>query len=426
MSHRTTLPLILLIAASLFVGPMAASADVGSDVLEALKKGLRSDDLEQKTKAIIDVGRLSGQLSPAQKKAAAAQLNRAFGKATDTEVRRTMVRALARLRHENGWVPVINAALEDKTDLVRKTARLEVFAGRSDMLEVLQTLIGQEKNAAYKSRLILLIGDRRKHDAVPFLITLLADRETMVKTCAAEALEAITKQPLGYSAKRWAGWRKVWEKRKLAKGDTGPSVAPEHEEGKEPEPHATRSLHPDFYGLRIRSKDVVFVVDISGSVGSTGVQDAKRELVKAVESLGSDVSIAALFFSEKVHFWKDGQMVKATPDNKADLAFFLRGLEPGRKTDVFSAFNAGLKIIDRRVEELAKLGIERKRPATLLAVSDGQDNVRGVPMRIIEERLDRLDLERAQVHSIVLGGKHNKLMRMLAHYGSGKYILVPR
>ncbi len=290
----------------------------------------------------------------------------------------------------------------------------------------MQTLVKQEKNAAYKSRLILLLGDRRRHDAVPFLITQLKDREAMVQASAAEALEAITKQPLGYDAKRWALWRTVWEKRKIAKGDTGPSVAPEHEEGEEPEPHATRSLHPEFYGQRIRSKDVVFVVDISGSVGSTGVQDAKRELVKAVERLGTDVSISALFFSEKVHFWKDGQMVQATPDNKADLVFFLRGLEPGKKTDVFSAFNAGLKIVQRRVEELQKLGIERKRPATLLAVSDGRDNVAGVPMHIIEERLDRLDLERTVVHSIVLGGKHNKLMRMLAHYGSGKYILVPR
>lgn len=271
-----------------------------------------------------------------------------------------------------------------------------------------------------------MLGDRRRHDAVPYLITLLRDPKAIVQAAAAEALEAITKQPLGYNAKRWTVWRTVWEKQKVAKGDTGPSVAPDEGPGEEPEPHVTRSLHPEFYGLRIRSKDVVFVIDISGSVGSTGVQAAKRKLIDAVERLGSDVSIAALFFSDKVHFWQEGRMVLATPENKENLVFFLRGLEPGKKTDVFSAFNAGLKILQRRGEELEKQGIERKHPAALLAVSDGQDNVAGVPMHIIEERLDRLDLERTVVHSIVLGGKPNKVMQMLAHYGSGKYIVVPR
>ena len=85
----------------------------------------------------------------------------------------------------------------------------------------------------------------------------------------------------------------------------------------------------------------------------------------------------------------------------------------------------------RIVDELKGTGfrvakIERKEPATLIAVSDGQDNVKAIPIHVIEERLDRLDLERTVVHSVVLGGKPSKLMQMLAYYGSGKYIVVPR
>ncbi len=421
---RLLLPLALL--GALLGAPAAVHADVGADVLAALKRGLKSKSPELKAKAVLDVGRFAGRLSPAQKKTAAAQLNKAFDRESETEIRRTMVRALALLKTENGWVPVINAALTDRDPKVRSTARLEVFGGRGDLLEVMQGFIRQEKSASYRARLVLLLGDRRKPDAVPYLADLLGDKKRLVVAAAAEALEAITGQAFGFDGAKYKLWHARWMKSLPKDGETGPSVAPTEGPGKEPEPHVTRSLHPDFYGLKIRSKDVVFVIDISGSVGSGGVGRAKQELVQAVELLGSDVHVSALFFSDKIEYWQKGQMVPATPENKENLVFFLRGLDPGKRTDVFTAFNAGLRILDKRATHLAEQGIERKEPATLIAVSDGQDNMKRVPLHVIEERLDRLDLERTVVHSIVLGGKPSKLMQMLAYYGSGKYIVVPR
>ena len=403
----------------------SARADIASDVLTALKRGIRSDVPEVRARAITDVGRYSAHLDAAQKKQAAALMHKALRKESDTELRRLLVRAMARVHHQNGWIPVVNAALSELDPKVRQAARLEVFRGRGDLLAVITKLIRQEKNASYRAQLALLLGDRRRHDAVPMLITLLEEKDKMLVAAAAEALEAISGAAHGFDGAAWKDWHVRWRAERPKGGNVGPSVAPEDEEGKEPEPHKTRSLHPEFYGLKLTSKDIVFVVDISGSVGPGGVDKAKRRLLDAVHLLGSDVRMAVLFFAEDLHPWNKGQMVPATPDNKEKLAFFLKGLGPGSKTDVFTAFNAGLKILQRRVEERKANDEEAPEPATLIAVSDGHNNIKSVPFEVVEEKLDRLDLENTVVHSVVLGGKPNRLMKMLATYGGGHYILVP-
>ncbi len=415
-----------LLAGLMALATGVARADIAGDVLSALKRGIRSDVPEVRARAITDVGRYSAHLDDAQKKQAAALMHKTLRKESDTELRRLLVRAMARVHHQNGWIPVINAALSELDPKVRAAARLEVFRGRGDLLEITAKLIRQEKNANYRAQLALLLGDRRRHDAVPLLIELLDEKDRMLVAAAAESLEAISGAANGFDVEAWKSWHVRWRVERPTDGNVGPSVAPEDEEGKEPPLHKTRSLHPEFYGLKLTSKDIVFVVDISGSVGPGGVDQAKRRLLDAVHLLGSDVRMAVLFFAEELHPWNKGQMVAATPDNKEKLGFFLKGLGPGSKTDVFTAFNAGLRILQRRVEERKASGEDAPEPATLIAVSDGHNNVKSVPFEVVEEKLDRLDLEHTVVHSVVLGGKPNRLMKMLATYGGGHYILVPR
>jgi len=123
-------------------------------------------------------------------------------------------------------------------------------------------------------------------------------------------------------------------------------------------------------------------------------------------------------------------MVPATPENKEDLALYLRGLDPGKRTDAYSAFNAGLRIVQKRVDEKKAKGEKLREAATLIVVSDGQHNKNKADKDAptfdkIKERLDRLDLKNSIVHAVVLGGKHSQLMYLLAKYGGGHHIIVP-
>jgi uncharacterized protein with von Willebrand factor type A (vWA) domain len=193
----------------------------------------------------------------------------------------------------------------------------------------------------------------------------------------------------------------------------------------EPPPVVIRGLTPEFLGLTLTSKDLVFVVDISGSMGTGGIDGARRALERAVDRLASDVRFTALFFAEEVKVFKP-DLVPALPKAKEELHFFLRGLAPGRKSDVYTPVNAGLALIKKRLEEKQAAGEPIREAITLIVVSDGRDNMAKTPPDVIAERLERLDLKHCVVDAVLVGGEDNPFMRALAARTGGHYVVTPR
>ncbi len=426
---RPTHPLPRILGATLVACVLAASGAFAAEetpakLLHRLKTALKKGSEEERKAAVNDVGRLSGHLDHGQSMQAAKCLRRALDTEESSEVRRLMIRALARFKLTHAWLPVIWTSQEDRDPAVKDQARQEVLSGGADYLEVMRKILKEETSQSFRAELLLILRDRRKPDAAPILLDALKDKSLIVRSAAAEALEAISGVAFGYDARKWKVWHQRWLKSRPAKGG-GPSVATGGRV-EEPPPHVTRSLHPSFYRLPLTAKDIVFVIDISGSVGSGGVGRAKQQLTNAVALLASDVNIAALFFSDTVHTWKDGAMVPASPLNKEDLIKFLRGLKPGRQTDVYTPLNYGLKILDHRVKAKQQANETFREPVTMITVSDGQNNMKALPPRVIADKLDRLDPVTSVVHSVVLGTKDSPLMQAVARLGGGHYIRAER
>jgi hypothetical protein len=341
----------------------------------------------------------------------------------EERVRVDLLRALAGLDEENAWIAVLVASASEKGDAAREEARRLVLVARGGMLDAAARLLREDDSPTFRADVVLLLGRRRRTDAVRVLLDALADPHPRVVAAAAEALEAVSGQALGYDAAAWKAWAS-------SQAGTPPGPAMGEVVTKEPEtppvpppPPPVRGLVPSFYGIPLASKDVVFVLDVSGSVGANGLETGKAELVRAVERLASDVRVAALFFDETVRAWHP-ETVPATPEAKEDLARFVRGIGRGKRTDVMTPLNAGLQIVRRRVE--ARLAAkEGGEPATMVVVSDGQENVRATPGEAVGDKLDRLDLEHAVVHAVVLGGRDSPLLRALARRGGGRYLVVP-
>ena len=415
-------PTLLVLLVLLLPAPAGRAADASEtaqEALGALKRALRGDAEEAKRTAVIDVGRLSGHLDRREQLTVAKVLRKALAEEESSEIRRLMIRALARMSHEHAWIPVILASQEDRDPVVRAQARQEVLSGGSDELEAIGRIVRTETSVSFRAELLLLLRDRRKVDGVPLLLTGLEDEHRIVRAAAAEALEAVTGEALGYDLRAWRAWYEAWLKERPA--TAGPSVSTDGPVA-EPPPYVTRSLRPDFYGLPLTAKDLVFVIDISGSVGSGGVDRAKRQLADAVALLGTDVHIAALFFSDQVHMWKQGAMVSASPRNKEDLIKFLRGLQPGKRTDVYSPLNAGLTILADRVRAKVEAKEPFREPVAMVTVSDGRDNMAAIPPRVVADKLSALDPTLTVLHAIVLGPKESPLMQALAQRGGGHYL----
>jgi hypothetical protein len=395
---------------------------VAGETPRGRSKALKADEAARRAAAVAEAGR-GGSAAPRTSGVGWRWCCARCSGDPDAGVRLAAVASLAKLADEAAWVPVLVAAITAKDDAVRAAATTAVLVGRGDLVGVARKLLKEDQDPTFRAEVALLLGRRRRVDAVPALLDALADKHPRVVTAAAEALEAVSGEAFGYEVAPWTAW---WEKARVPPRSRA-RRRDRHEGGGPPEvppPPPARGLVPDLYGLPLRAKDYVFVVDVSGSIGAEGLETAKGELVRAVERLPSDVRFAALFFDEQMRLWHP-EMVLATPTHKADLARFVRGIPRGKRTDVMTPLNAGLAIVAKRIAARQAAKEPAPEPVTMVVVSDGQENVRSTPGDAVGDKLERLDLSHAVVHALVLGGKDNALMAALARRAGGVYRVVP-
>jgi len=145
------------LAASLLSSPRAArAADPGAQVLEDFKRGLREDAVEARAAAVDRLAAGASALSEEQRRSAAKLLRKAFETDADVRLRVSEVRALAALRDEASWVPVLLAAIKDRQPEVAKAARLTLLRGREDLLDVVRKLLREDQDPTFRADLLLL------------------------------------------------------------------------------------------------------------------------------------------------------------------------------------------------------------------------------------------------------------------------------
>lgn len=417
---------VVLALALVPLGAVGARGAGAADApARALERALKADDATARVAGVEEAGRVGNGAPGEEKRRIALALRKALERDPDGRVRVAAVRALARLSDEAALVALAVAAVRASDEGVRGAAVEAFLVARRDVVDVVRKLLREDVDPTFRADLTLLLGRRRRADAAPLLLETLGDPHPRVASAAAEALEAVSGEAHGYDEAAWRAW---WERERARKpapaggGDTVTREAPAPEAP--PPPPPARGLVPELYGIPLRAKDYVFVVDVSGSIGADGVASAKSELVKAVERLPSDVSFAAIFFDETLKTWHP-ELVRATPAHKADLARFVRGIPRGKRTDVMTPLNAGLAIVARRVAARRAAGEPAPEPVTMIVLSDGQENLRATPGDVVGEKLERLDLAHAVVHAIVLGGRDNAFMAAVARRAGGVYRVVP-
>ncbi|MFM8979368.1 MAG: HEAT repeat domain-containing protein [Planctomycetia bacterium] len=416
--------LVLLLALGL-CGPalrQAAAGEEARQALEALRKGLRAEQPAQRAAALESFRVPAAALAADQQRAAARLLRGLLREEPDREVRCASLRALARVGGPEAWTGLVLAAVEEAEPACHALACAELARAPGGLVEVVQRLLREDQDPTFRADLVLRLGDRRRADVLPVLLAALDDPHPRVASAAAEALEQVTGQALGYDVRAWraAPLQVVGAVEAPAPGSTveqGPAPAP-------PARAALRGLVPSFLGLALTSKDMVFVVDLSGSLGPAGADHVRGALEQAVERLPSDAWLSVVLFADEVRTFAP-RLVQATPRAKEALHLFLRSVAPGRSTDLYTALLAGLGLQRRRLEDLQAAGTPPPEAIALVLASDGRDTSARTPPEVVAERLERLDLARTVVHAVVLGGVDHPLMRALARRTGGHHVLVP-
>ena len=191
-----------------------------------------------------------------------------------------------------------------------------------------------------------------------------------------------------------------------------------------------------FYGIKTYSKHIIFVIDISGSMGEHGgkneqghhrIDVVKRELKNAIRSLNviesderGEASFNLVAYEATVKTYKSGKMIPATKKNKEKAFAWIDSLKAFGATNIYDAIEQAFSIISSKETKNLKKGAD-----TIFLMTDGQPN-RGkvTDPHLIRQEVGKLNRTRKiTIHTIGVGKDHNKnFLSKLAAENNGEYL----
>ncbi len=384
-------------------------------------------------------------------------------------VRLWAVRSVGSMRDGESLPQVIEAAGSDDNPLVRVAAiesMVQLSAGHTD--ECLPPLLAaiDDKNTSVQVAGCLALRTVRHRDAIAPLIDLWQNGSGLVLQHIYPTLMEITDMQYGADAAQWKRW---WDR---AQGDF--KIPSDEQLAKRREERAKTALlyvpeatSASFAGISTPSREVVFVIDVSGSMEDSVLERdkfrkaghnrfekmeiIKKELSEAIKGLEGNVRFTVHAFATEVHSWRD-KLVPANALNKKSALEFVRKLKPiggsaakaraaaglkgsanvdAGRTNTYAALMAGLGVTD----EKTRLAVTRDSSAdvgeqgdTLFFFSDGLPTVG--EMVDTDEILTAIskfnEFRRISIHAVAIGDFKKTWMRNLALQNSGQFVDLGR
>ncbi len=171
-----------------------------------------------------------------------------------------------------------------------------------------------------------------------------------------------------------------------------------------------------YYGLPLYARRMVFVIDISGSMGGPRLAAAQRELTAAVNSLPAESEFALVAFHSAVFVWRR-ELVRATPQAKQEARLFVYQLVAHGRTATYDALDAAFRF----------------DPEAVYLLSDGEPNAGRVPApaAILATIGQANRARRISIYSIGIapgppGSDMEVFMQRLAEQNLGRYRRLDR
>lgn len=331
-------------------------------------------------------------------------------------------------------------------------------------------LIGLLKDGEWQvqSAAVAAISATRPQEAIQPLIDLMRTDGRLRAECA-DALFHVTGFDFGIETERWQeqfnalkaieGWRIPTDEELAKKAENRQKYDALY--GK------TTDKPAAFVGIPTTSTNVLFIIDVSGSMDDLvvetekfqGYRDRKRltivqaELVNAIDSLTDNTNFDIVAFATDLQPWKR-RLVPANIVNKDAAKSFVKRLKPLGGTESQDAAAAGLggaanleagktntlKALlyafgidpDKPPPKATITGFDKnaiKRPLdTVYFLSDGRPSVGKIiePMEILKEVRHYNETYRIVIHAVAIGEFQKEFLRQLAEENGGVFVDLGR
>lgn len=320
---------------------------------------------------------------------------------------------------ENSWVErLVEYSAAEDVDL-RNAALNEVRRlGRRNTVDLFKERLG---HADWSTRMIALqaLEDQRDVALLGPIIEQMQAEEGRMSVEFGKSLFRLTGQPFGKNPGVWKRWfDKEGSSAKLVDASEVEGLLVEAEERRLKDTSAA-----EFFGIRIESHRVVFIIDVSGSMqaptrgryvdepGKPRIEVAKKELAKAIEALEDNSLFNILPFSNGVEAWIEDGIEASKESTREDALEYVSRLGPFGGTNLFGSLEAAFE--DEDVD-------------TIFVLSDGEPSVGDIidPQIIRETVMEMNETRNVVIHAVSVGLDLD-VLRGLAEDSGGTYVAIP-
>ncbi|KAJ7317492.1 hypothetical protein JRQ81_003654 [Phrynocephalus forsythii] len=124
-------------------------------------------------------------------------------------------------------------------------------------------------------------------------------------------------------------------------------------------------------GLPPVQKDVVFVIDVSGSMYGTKMKQTKKAMHVILSDLHHDNHFNIVTFSDTVNVWKPGQSIQATAQNIRKAKDYVSKMEADGWTDINAALLAAASVFNQSSPIAGNIMKEQRIPL-IIFLTDGE------------------------------------------------------
>ncbi|NXA20747.1 ITIH3 inhibitor, partial [Ibidorhyncha struthersii] len=118
-------------------------------------------------------------------------------------------------------------------------------------------------------------------------------------------------------------------------------------------------------------KNVVFVIDISGSMSGREIEQTREALLKILDDIKEGDFFNFILFGSEVHTWKE-TLIKATPENLDEARKFVRGIDTEGMTNLHGGIMRGIDMLNAAHEGNL---VPKRSASIIIMLTDGQPNV---------------------------------------------------
>lgn len=386
---------------------LRALAKLGDDkVTKALAKALLDADAQVQIAACDALARRDD-------KSVVPDVEKLLSTSKRADVQGAAMDAIGALRYGEGdWLAKLEIDAASENAEIRNAAlwQLAKLAQKRFMPLYVRSL----EHAEWSTRLAALRGLEilGGPDAIETIIRRMGKEEGRLRREFCDALFRLTGQTLPPEPGAWEKW---WVDAKSAFKPLGTGELWRLQQEEETR-RLTQATKNTFYGMRIVSHRVIFIIDVSGSMkeetrspylgkpGEPRMEVAKRELIKCIDALDKDALFNMIVFSDGVDRWLDEGVAESKDKERADAKTFVSRLGANGGTNLFGAVQSAFA--DPEVD-------------TIYIMSDGEPSVGDVrdPAEIRRQVARWNEHRKIVIHTIAVGGSFQVLEWLAADSG---------